>query len=141
MLCAEPWDEGEVTNATANAKIKRLADLTSQGRLGHESNALKSSCVLFRSVQICSELLCDLDMLHSHFQETMMFFLAKSIVIPPASSTGVACAEQKISKRRRTVEDRGIVGWICPRRGAQMQQDRDVHERPAGISWHVIHCI
>ena len=74
--------EGEVTNATANAKIKRLADLTSQGRHGHESKALKSSCVLFRFVQICSELLCDLDMLHSHFQETMMFFLAKSIVNP-----------------------------------------------------------
>jgi hypothetical protein len=33
--------EGEVTNATANAKIKRLADLTSQGRHGHESKALK----------------------------------------------------------------------------------------------------
>ena len=39
------------------------------------------------------------------------------------------------------MEDRGIVGWICPRRGAEMQQDRDVHERPAGISWHVIHGI
>ena len=70
-------------NATANAKIKRLADLTSQGsHHGHESHALKSSCVLFRFVQICAELLCDLDMLHSHFQETMMFFLAKSIVNP-----------------------------------------------------------
>ena len=77
--------EGEVTNATANAKIKRLADLeTSQGSR-HEMPRVKSLEVKLCSsfIQICSELLCDLNMLHSHFQEqTMMFFLAKSIVNP-----------------------------------------------------------
>ena len=135
--------EGEVTNATANAKIKRLADLeTSQGSLhGHESKALKSSCVqvLFRSVQSCSVIwTCSI---HISRSRPWCSFLRNPLWIPPASSTGVACAKQKISTGRGTVEDRGIVGWICPRRGAEMQQDRDVHERPAGISWHVIHGI
>ena len=49
-------DEGEVTNATAHAKIKRLADLTSQGRHGHESKALKILEVKLCFVQICSDL-------------------------------------------------------------------------------------